>query len=306
MWRYYVLWLGTKLVVVLPTWTSLLIMECWAFMTFHFGRESRAAIEANLRGVLGDGVDPKRLRRVTRQAFRNMCLNYYDLARVPRMSRQEVEKRVVFHGREHLEAARGAGKGVIVASAHLGNLDLVMQAALLISMDIVVLTERLAPVKYHDFVMALRNTQGLTFAEAGASGVKAAFRALKEGRFVGLACDRVIHGPGQETRFFGKPALMPMGAADLALRTGATILPSYSVRAGRDRYDVFFNEPIFVSKDGHNPQEVRALADRVIVVMERYIREYPAQWMAFEPIWDRGASKTSLVDRREKSAAKAA
>lgn len=306
MWRYYILRAGAKLVVLLPTWTSLLIMRCWAFLAFHFARESRAAIEANLRGVLGDGVDPKRLRRVTRQAFRNMSLNYYDLTRVPSMSRQEIEKRVVFHGREHLEAARGAGKGVIVASAHLGNLDLVMQAALLISMDIVVLTERLAPEKYHDFVMSLRNTQGLAFAEAGAPGVKAAFRALKEGRFVGLACDRVIHGQGQETSFFGKPALMPMGAADLALRTGATLLPSYSVRAGRDRYDVFFNEPIFVSKNGHGPQEVRALADRVIVVMERYIGEFPAQWMAFEPIWDQGASQTSVADRREKSAAKAA
>ncbi|MEE9284324.1 MAG: lysophospholipid acyltransferase family protein, partial [Dehalococcoidia bacterium] len=300
------IWAAANVIAPLPTWLGLFVTDSLATINFYLARKTRAIVEENLKHVLGDDVDRKTLRRVTRQAFRNLGRNYYDLARVPRMSRRKLEERVVFHGLEHLEAARRAGRGVIVASAHLGNLDLVMQASQLIGMDVVVLAEQLTPKKVHDLVMSLRGKLGLSFEPAGAGGVKAAFRALKQGKFVGLACDRVIHGQGIETSFFGKPALMPMGAADMALRTGATILPSFSVRAGRDRYNVFFDPPIFVSKNGRVPEQVRALTDRIIVVMERYIRENPAQWMAFDPIWDRRDDPTTPVELHETAVDRAA
>ena len=87
-------------------------------------------------------------------------------------------------------------------------------------------------------------------------------------------------------------------ASDSRLRCGASILPGYSIRMGRDRYLVRFEPPIHVAKNGHAPDQVKELTDRIIKVMEGYIRAYPGQWMAFDDIWDcRSANRNADGDQ---------
>ncbi len=265
-------------------------------------RRSRRIVGDNVRRVFGDEADERTIVRLTRETYRNLARNYYDLMRISHLSRQQLERMVVFEGLNHYEEARRGQRGVVLASAHIGNLDLVTQAAGLIDMPMTVLAERLHPDQLHNLVMSLRGDQGRSFEAAGARGVKAAFQVLARGEFVGVATDRAIQGHGVVTELFGEPTLMPDGAAQLALRAGATILPGYSVRMGRDRYLVRFEAPIHVAKDGHSPDQVKELMDKIIEVMEGYIRAYPGQWMAFEPIWgsrsdDRTASGEQTVVR---------
>jgi KDO2-lipid IV(A) lauroyltransferase len=248
-------------------------------------RRSRKIVADNVRRVFGADVDERTIVRLTRETYRNLARNYYDLMRIPHLSRERLERMVVFEGLNHYEEARSSAAGVVLASAHIGNLDLVTQAAGLIDMPMTVLAERLRPERLHNLVMSLRGDQGRSFEAAGARGVKAAFQVLTRGEFVGVATDRAIQGHGVVTELFGEPALMPDGAAQLALRAGATILPGYSIRKGRDRYLVRFEAPIYVAKNRHAPDQVKELTDKIIEVMEGYIRAYPGQWMAFEPIW---------------------
>ncbi|MBI3743643.1 MAG: lysophospholipid acyltransferase family protein [Chloroflexi bacterium] len=279
-------------VAPLPTFIGVAAFDALSTVVYLFAHESRANLEGNLRHVLPD-AGARTIRQVARASFRNQGRNYYDLLRTPRMSSKHLARRVQFDHLEHLEAARERGTGVIVASAHLGNLDLVTQSAPLIDMELVVLAERLKPQKVCDFVMKLRTARGLEFVVADAGGIKAAFRALRDGKFVGLACDRNIQGQGVTMPFLGQPTVMPVGVAELALRTGATILPTFNIRMGSDSYQVVFEAPIMVEKpSSYSEDDVRALAVRILEPVERNIRAYPDQWMAFQPIWGAGAAAT--------------
>src|SRR5262245_57391174 len=84
---------------------------------------ARRAVRANLRHVLGR--EPRRIEIIG--VFQNGLLNYWDTFAVPHLNHSTVLKLVDIHGREYLEAAFAQGRGVVVASAHVGSVALVGQ-----------------------------------------------------------------------------------------------------------------------------------------------------------------------------------
>ena len=285
MLKYFGLRLAVLLIAPLPSRLGHLIINFFGDLGFLFGRKSRAAVQGNLRRALGEQADPRRLRRATREIFRNLARNFYDLVRLPLLSPRSLNGRVELVGLERLEEARREGRGVVLATAHLGSWDLVAQATLVRGVPITILVEQLQPRQMGELVMRLRRTQGVSFQPAGSQGLKAAFRALRRGEVVALACDRAVLGRTIRTTFLGEPALMPTGAAQLALRTGAVLLPAFSTRIGLDRHRFSIEPPIRISLNGHGPPQVRETVDQLIAVMENHIRQDPAQWVVFDPIW---------------------
>ena len=285
MWRYRLLWLVSIVYRRMPPtfgyWSARFTAAC----TARLASGSMLQVESNLRHVLPE-ADDEDIHRMAREVFANLALNYWDLIRLANYSSGSILERVNFHNIERFAEARSYGKGVVLSSAHLGNLDFVLQTSLSLGLRFTVLAERLQPRALHDLNMNMRRALGLNFVTVGPKGIREAFSAVHRGDFACLAADRAIHGESIVTNFFGRPALMPTGAAELALRTGATVLPAHSVRTGRHAYDVYLDPPIPTEKDA-SPVQVRALTDRIIGIMERYIRAHPTQWMAFEPIWVR-------------------
>ena len=291
MWKYYAIRLAAILIAPLPARLGHLIANFFGEFGYFFGRKARANAEEKVRHILGRDVDDKTVRRITRETFRNLSRNYYDLIRVPHLSPEEMERRVEFVGVEHMERAWEAGRGAIAATIHMANFDLVAQATMMRSFPLTILVERFQPDKLWEYFMKLRAARGAIFQPAGGRGLRAAYRALRRGEVVGIACDRAVLGEGITTTFLGEPAAMPVGAAKLALRTGAALLPVFCTRTGRDRYRVTVEPPIPVSSNGHGrhtAEDVRLVVDEVIVVMERYIRRTPGQWMLFQPLWPGG------------------
>ncbi|MCL0101596.1 hypothetical protein M1O29_00725 [Dehalococcoidia bacterium] len=288
-WKYYALRLAEAVLPRLPLSVGHSAADFFGEFAYRVARSSRTNLEANVRQALGESADGQAVRRTTRNAFRNLSRNYYDLMRIPRLSPRQLGEMIEVVGLEHLERAREHGRGAITATAHLGNVDLVPQAALVKSIPLMILVELFEPRRLWDHWMKLRGGQGLTFAPANASGIKLAYRALSRGEVVGIACDRAVHGQSLERPFMGVPTLMPMGAAEMALRTGASLVPVFCLRDGADRYKLCLEPAIEVAKTngdaGYTGRDVMALADEMIKVMERYIRDHLEQWMLFQPLW---------------------
>ena len=303
MWRYYLLRIGTVLAKHMPPKVAYWITWAAAKLAYRNAHTTRAAIEANLRRIVDQPLDDETSQRLVRSTLQNLYLNYWDLVRIPHFTREELRSRVEFYGMNYFDEATSHGKGVVLASAHLGNLDFVLQASLGLGLRFTVLAEQLEPKRLHDLQMQLRRTRGLTFEPVGPRGIRAAFEAIRRGDFACVATDRAIHGKGIVTDFLGEPAIMPTGAAELALRTGATVLPAYSIRTGVDSHRVYLEPPIRVEAAPGNADKVRALTDVIIAIMERYIKAHPDQWMAMEPVWvsDHSLAASALVNRQDES-----
>src|SRR5690349_20872855 len=93
---------------------------------YTLGTAARRGGATNLAAAV-DPADPDLLALRLREAFRTQAQNYVDLFRIPALPIEAFGDLVDMKGWEHVVAARAAGRGAVLAAAHLGNIDLVVQ-----------------------------------------------------------------------------------------------------------------------------------------------------------------------------------
>ncbi len=242
----------------------------------------------NLRHVMPAGTPKRRIRAAAREVFHNVALYYADLVRMPRTDIDDFfRRRFIFHGFcENLLPAVEAGKGVIILSGHYGNPELAVQGLIPMGVRVLALTEPLNPPRLSRVVDRLRATKGHTFAPVSVGSVKRVMQALRSGGVVALMGDRDIRGPKALLPFCGQEALMPTGPIEVALRTGATVIPSFCVRRDGYTIEAHLEEPLELKRSGDLEENVRLGAVAFLERLERRLRADPGQWAVLEAIWD--------------------
>jgi KDO2-lipid IV(A) lauroyltransferase len=234
----------------------------------------------------------RRLRRVLgRRIVRNVVKNYYDVIRVPTMSPASLERNITVHGIERLDEALKAGKGVIIVSGHIGNFSIVAQLAAARGYPVYTVAEHVEPPKLYDYVNRLRGHFGLKMLQMGSAQVLTIYKLLRNNETLMLAVDRDVTNEGIPVPFFDQPACMPHGAVALALRTGAALLPGYTVRLPDNTSVVILDPPFELERTGDKDEDVRVNMRRVAETLEKYIIEAPDQWVVLQKVWDKEYTK---------------
>lgn len=256
-------------------------------LLFLFTAQQQTTYFYNLRRVLGDDATPAQMNVIARRAFHNLLKNYFDLLGGHALSKDRIRARLAdLHGFEHIENALKQGKGVIVGSAHFGAWDLVINlAAAYLDAHVVVPNERLKPEKLFQYILSLRNSHGIEVVPIDVAP-RALIKALRAGQIAGFAFDRDITKTGPFVNFLGRPTQMPNGAVQLALKYGAPVIIAFCVRLPDNRSEVFIEPPLQFAKSGDAQRDLREGVQKLADVMERYIRQYPDQWLMFQKIWD--------------------
>ena len=112
----------------------------------------------------------------------------------------------------------------------------------------------------------------------GNPGARDIMRMLKDHRMVVLAMDRDILNTGQRFKFFGRLTSFPTGPVEIALKTGAPILPAFCIRDENDAYIAVGDPPLFLTPSEDHAADVRGAMEQILATFERYIKKYPDQW----------------------------
>ena len=251
----------------------------------------RRALEDNLRHVFPQLPEHK-LRALAWRNWLNHTKAWIDFFKVPRMKPAALGGLLTKVGQEHLDEALKAGKGVIVVSAHMGSWELAAASWTAAYGEIGIMVEQIEPKVLFDHVFKLRSRLGIRVIPLSHTAVRDIIRLLKEGRMAVLAMDRDILGTGKDFEFFGSPARFPTGPVEIALRTGAPILPAFCIRDADDRYVAFGEPALYLRPSGDPERDVRTAMEAILRTFERYIRRYPDQWHVLEPIWPSKPTET--------------
>lgn len=269
----------------IPPAIGYLIAGFLAELAYLLASGPRRTVRDNMRHVLGADADSRQLRHAVRGVFHNTARNYYELICLKRLDLARLQKNLTVVGWEYLQGFLDEGRGVIIATAHLGNVDLVVQLLAARSVPLIVLAEPLEPPALFRLVKGLRESLGLSFLPVGFSSLKTAIQALKQGGVVAVACDRDVLGKGEQMNFFGEDAILPTGAVDLALKTGAAIIPAFSSRLSHGRFEIHAEPPIILN-GSRNGEQIKEANEKIIYSIEKHIRLHPEQWVVFERVWD--------------------
>lgn len=246
--------------------------------------DGRRAVQDNLRHVLGPGVSNRVLQKKTRATYHMQAYNYFDMFRVSAMSAEEIDARVSIEGWEHMEAAIAQSKGVILTSAHFGNIDVLLQIVGLRGLKATLIMEHLKPERLFQYVANIRGRHGIRIIPVDAP-LKPLFRALRAGELVILVLDRDVTHSGIHIEFFGEPAKLPDGYARLARRTDAPVVSAFGLRLPDHRLLAHIEPPLDIPQTGDRASDVRTIMRRVLTIAEQHIARHPEQWTAFHPIW---------------------
>ena len=237
----------------------------------------RAAVRANLVVIAPERANAATVRHV----FVEQTRNYLEIFQIPRIAPATLIASIEHRGWENFLNAYALGKGVIMASAHLGPVSLVGQMVVAHGYEVVLPVETTRS-GFQRAVNRARGSMGLQLVPTDTP--LAIFRALRQKKVLGLLADRAVTGVGERVPFFGGEALIPSAHIALGLRTGAPVVPAFSGREN-GRLTASFEPPLDLVATGNRDADVRAGLAAWTRVLERYIRNAPEQWTVFERVW---------------------
>ena len=264
----------------LPAWSHGPVSAVGGTLAYRASAGARTAVRGNLAIICPERSDREAL---VRRTFVAQVRHYLEIFRLARLTPAQLAQEVTVSGWDGFLAAHARGKGVIIASAHLGPVSVCGQIFAAAGYPVTLPIERESGELAHA-VNRARMAMGIRFVETdSALGVH---RVLRRGELLAILADRAVTGVGVRVPFFGRDALLPSAHVALALRTGAALIPAFARRDGRRVLAQILPE-LVLRRTGDRDADVRDGVTAFARLLEAHVRQSPEQWSVFEPFWER-------------------
>ena len=243
-------------------------------------RDRRRTLEHLAIAFPDAGADE--LDRLARENYRHLGVTGAEALHLMRGDCAAIERYVGVEGWENVEAVRAAGRPVLILTGHCGNWELLAATINCRGLGMAVIARRANDPRLGSPLLRLRErfgTRTINRSEPGAS--RKLLIALRDGGALGMLIDQDTPVKGVWVPFFGRPAYTPVGAAEIALKRDAGVVPSFIARQADGRHRAVFQPALDLPPD---PTEATALMTAAI---ESWIRRHPEQWVWMHRRWRR-------------------
>jgi KDO2-lipid IV(A) lauroyltransferase len=271
------------LVRLLPTSVARLLGVALGTLFYVVDAPHRRVALANLSQCFPARPASER-RVIARRMFQHFGVLLVELLRFSGLSPEAMRRAVEVEGEERVRAAYAKGRGVLFFTGHFGFWELHAIVHALLFEPIGVLARPLDNPALHDLLEALRQRTGnsVIYREGA---VRKVLRTLGDGHGVALLIDQHMHSPDAIwVRFFQRPAATTSTLAALALRTGAPVVPVFTVPLPNGRFRLIYEPPVEPPAPG-TADAVCDFTQRCTDVLEMYVRRQPALWLWMHRRW---------------------
>jgi KDO2-lipid IV(A) lauroyltransferase len=225
-------------------------------------------------------MNPAEKVRIVDGVFRSIARMLVTFAQFPRINHANIHEWIRYEGYEHFESARDRGKGVLFATAHLGNWELSAFAHALMSAPMHVVVRPLDNPRIDALVESRRGRSGNRLIEKK-DFARSILQALKNNEAVGILIDQNAGlDNGVFVDFFGVPACAVVGFAKIAAHSGAAVIPGFALWSEEERkYILRFYPPLPLTGDATLDTQI------LHAQLECVIRRYPDQWLWLHRRW---------------------
>jgi len=175
-------------------------------------------------------------------------------------------------------------RGLIVLGVHMGNFDLVLQAAAYRGLHALALSlpGNDATIEWqHKF----RRNVGMEILPTSASSLRTAIQRLQQGGTVLTGVDHPLETAKYKPNFFGSPASVPVHYVQLAIKSGAPLILLASYKDSNGIYQIMSSDEIQMRSYPNRSEQLLRNAETVLEEAEHFIKSHPTQWMLVQPAW---------------------
>ncbi len=225
-------------------------------------------------------LDTHARNRIINGVFAGIARMLVALARFPTLNSANIPEWISYEGLENYLEAKRNGRGVLVATAHLGNWELSAFAHALMTEPMHVMVRALDNPLIDRIVEERRALSGnrLIYKKDAARTVIA---ALRNNEALGILIDQnTSASEGVFINFFGKLACAGTAFAKFAEHSGAAVIPGFALwNERKKRYVLRFYPRVEMTGDPKTDTQ------RIHSLFEEIIREHPDQWMWIHRRW---------------------
>jgi phosphatidylinositol dimannoside acyltransferase len=280
---------GWRLVRTLPEPVGRALFTAGADLQVRRDNQPVRRLRQNLRRVVGPDLPDADLDDLVRRGMRSYLRYYYELFRLPAMSRDRIVRAFHVADEPRVHEVMNNGRGAILALPHSGNWDLAGAWLAVQGHPLVAIAERLKPEGLFRRFVAVRERIGIEVIPLTGGDrppMDALAERLDKGYAVALLADRDLPGRGVAVDFFGGRTTMPPGPALLALRTGA---PLFAVDMWYEREAAWgrLNSPLELPPPDAGPltERIRMVTQDLADRMAAGIARHPEDWHMLQRMW---------------------
>ena len=181
-------------------------------------------------------------------------------------------------------------KAHIFFTAHVGNFELIPIAAETFGLKVTAMFRPPNNPFIADYILSTRKSAMGSLVASRRGAAIALARILEDGGNVGMLVDQKF-SEGIPTTLFGRPAESSPLLPKLARQFDCDVYPVRSTRLPGNRFRLELEEKVTLPRDAEGKVDLVATAQLLNDVVERWIREDPAQWMWFHKRWNLSAPR---------------
>jgi Kdo2-lipid IVA lauroyltransferase/acyltransferase len=240
-------------------------------------------------------ISAEEIHHLARRSYRHAGLCMAEFCRIPLLTRENIDEYVDTSECEKAFRLLEQGRGLILASGHIGNWELLGAGYSLAGLPCSSIGRPLNNMLMNEWVDGIRERTGnRMLAKRGA--MRMGLRALKENKVLVILMDQGAAHEGIRIPVFGKVASVRDIVASLACKFDVPVLATWIYRApGERRHKIRMEGPVPRPSSGDPERDLYLYTAHLWALLQNAIREHPEQWSWRHRMWKEPVFKTDLV-----------
>lgn len=249
------------------------------------GKKLREA-RRRMREVFGPEVPEQTIRRWAWTAWRNLFFYAVDIARAPKWTRREMERRLDHRSFDRLLQLHKDTGGFVLAVAHMGNWDLAGFSARMIGLPIFVIYRGQSNPLTTAYLDRMRERFGVAAVDRNRA-LSSVLKRIRAGEVFTILPD--IRAKTKESAvpvpFLGGTAHLMGGAALFAKLANKPVATVIVTRRGWTQHVWRVDDPVYPDPSADRDADIQRMLTEVMARFDRAIREDPGQYFWFNKRW---------------------
>lgn len=276
----------SHIISALPLSVALWVGRALGIFAYYCVPIRRSMALSNVDHVLGDKLSKKEQKKLVRNCYKQQGMYAAEVFRIPSLTPQLAEKFVELRNREILDDAFRQKKGVILVTAHIGNLDLAGCSMAICGIPVAIPARTIRSKMVSQLVTKIRERTGV-FLIPPHKSKDTVRKQLEENKLLVLVVDQHM-GKHRSIicKFFGKLASTSPAPARFGLETGAVIVFGIIHREGvRGKHVIEFQPFELETPHNDRKKDIRHNTERINRFLEQQILAYPEHWLWLHRRW---------------------
>ncbi|MFT5835146.1 MAG: KDO2-lipid IV(A) lauroyltransferase [Sulfurimonas sp.] len=275
---FYTFLILEKFLMFLPRKVRRAFFLGLGFLAYKISKRYNKVIRQNLLFIYGDKIDEDFIKKVSKNAFTQLLLNFLHTMEIRYYSIEELSKKIRFENDEVLKKVQDEGRPIIFVTSHYGSWEFAGAMLSALREPIMIVYKKMNNKYFQNYLLSSRSKSRMTYLERGGA-TRGILKRLRSGGAIALLIDTNVNKREAITvDFLGKPTSQIKTTAYFARKFNAALIPSLIHANDDGTYTIKFYDEIVPPKTDNEQEDIKVSTQMQTDWLSAEILKAPEPW----------------------------